>query len=103
MLYCCGVLQVMKYVFSGQPELRQKCEQLLRVQPGSVTPEQLLEEMLQQVTDSGVPEGRTLHACLGDQHSAVCRALLFCICVQPPYHPEHSKAQMRGVELTGLS
>lgn len=54
-MVCC--MQVMKYVFSGQPELRQKCEQLLRVQPGSVTPEQLLDEMLQQVTDSGAPEG----------------------------------------------
>jgi hypothetical protein len=53
------MLQVMKYCFSGQPELRHKCEQLLRVQPGSVIPEQLLEEMLQQVRDSGAPKGLT--------------------------------------------
>mgnify|MGYP001806924258 FL=1 len=39
----------MKYLFSGQPELRQACEHLLRVQPDKVTPEQLLQDMLEQV------------------------------------------------------
>lgn len=41
--------QVMKYLFSGQPDLRASCEQLLRVQPDKVSPEQLLDNMLQQV------------------------------------------------------
>lgn len=52
-MHVCGRVfcqkQVMKYLFSGQPELRKVCEQLLRVQPGQVSPEQLLEQMLQQV------------------------------------------------------
>jgi hypothetical protein len=51
-LFVCVIshwLQVMKYLFSGQPELRQACEHLLRVQPDKVTPEQLLQDMLEQV------------------------------------------------------
>eukprot|EP00775_Hariotina_reticulata_P008789 gene8789-8967_t len=51
---------VMKYIFSGQPQLRQACHQLLRVQPGQVTADQLLEDILQQVRlhwqDGGPPE-----------------------------------------------
>jgi hypothetical protein len=46
--------KVMKYVFSGQPELRASCSSLLRVQPGQVTPEQLLDDICEQV---GRPEG----------------------------------------------
>ena len=45
--------KVMKYVFSGQPELREACSSLLRVQPGKVTPEQLLEDICQQVGRKG--------------------------------------------------
>lgn len=82
-MLCCGVLQVMKYVFSGQPELRQKCEQLLRVQPGSVTPEQLLEEMLQQVTDSGAPEGRTPCSLLGPAQCCVPSPFVLHVCANP--------------------
>jgi hypothetical protein len=41
--------QVMKYLFSGQPELRAACNQLLRLQPDKVSPEQLLDSMVQQV------------------------------------------------------
>jgi len=40
----------MKYLFSGQPELRQACGQLLRVQPEHITAEQLLADMVQQVS-----------------------------------------------------
>lgn len=40
----------MKYLFSGQPELRQACEHLLRVQPERITAEQLLADMVQQVS-----------------------------------------------------
>lgn len=39
----------MKYIFSGQPQLRQACHDLLRVQPGQVTADQLLEDILEQV------------------------------------------------------
>ena len=41
--------KVMKYVFSGQPELRAACCHLLRVQPGQVTAEEYLEQITQQV------------------------------------------------------
>lgn len=43
------VPQVMKYLFSGQPELRRACEQLLRVQPDQVTADTLLQDMITQV------------------------------------------------------
>jgi hypothetical protein len=49
----------MKYVFSGQPELRQTCEGLLRVAPNSTTPERMLGEMLQLVR-TRVAEGLLL-------------------------------------------
>jgi hypothetical protein len=40
---------VIKYLFSGQGALREACEVLLRAQPGEVTPEQLLEDICDQV------------------------------------------------------
>eukprot|EP00878_Enallax_costatus_P044806 GHUV01053560.1.p1 GENE.GHUV01053560.1~~GHUV01053560.1.p1 ORF type:complete len:417 (+),score=114.48 GHUV01053560.1:509-1759(+) len=52
--------KVMKYIFSGQPELRAACCHLLRVQPGQVTAEQYLQQITQQVElhwqDGGPPE-----------------------------------------------
>lgn len=42
-------LQVMKYLFSGQPRLREACNHLLRAQPGQVTADQLLDDMITQV------------------------------------------------------
>ncbi|WIA38597.1 hypothetical protein OEZ86_001907 [Tetradesmus obliquus] len=52
--------KVMKYVFSTQGELRAACSELLRLQPGEVSPELLLERIIQQVhqhwQDGGVAE-----------------------------------------------
>lgn len=45
----CATWQVMKYIFSTQPQLRSACSQLLRVQPGEVSPDQLLELIIEQV------------------------------------------------------
>jgi hypothetical protein len=39
----------MRYVLSGQPQLQEACSRLLRVQPGEVSAEALLEEIVDQV------------------------------------------------------
>jgi hypothetical protein len=54
----------MKYLFSGQPDLRRSCEQLLRVQPNQVSAEHLLQDMTQQVRRWGPAQCWALDYCM---------------------------------------